>query len=69
MKALFASYRGEDSSEQMPIEYAIHVWRRKMHVSWQEAMATPIAVITRDLEYISIENTIRSAVSKNSSNA
>lgn len=55
---LAAAYDGHESSLQPPFEYILYRWRKEMSVSWQDAEATPVDVVVRDMEFINLERKI-----------
>jgi len=53
---LSAMRDGRSADEDPPVSYLLYVYRRKFGLSWQELLATPIAVIVQDIEYMNLEN-------------
>jgi len=39
-----------------PMSYKLHVWRRKMGMSFEQMEVTPAEIIFQDLEFINLEN-------------
>lgn len=62
---LSAAYDGRDSSQTSTFAYMSYRWRKEMHATPEDFRKTPIDVILRDLEYISIERTIERSKSEN----
>ena len=43
----------------VPLEYQLYVWRKKMHVSYNDMLATPFEAIMHDLEMMGMEGNFR----------
>lgn len=55
---LSAAFDGKDSQHTPSLDYLLYRWRREMNVSYQDMMQTPIDIVLKDIEYISIERVV-----------
>jgi hypothetical protein len=46
----------DDEVPAPPMEYTLLVYRRKMKISWQEAMDTPWDIVQQDIEMMNLED-------------